>query len=98
MKQLVTDTYGSAKVTNAAPQIVDRNGQSYIALQGTDSVYYFLLIKDDTGEVNSMGLLQGIALKRMRPASLDTGRIVHPSTGESARSRTVPCVPCWTGR
>jgi len=54
MKQLVNDTYGSGKLTAAAPQISQREGQSYIALQGTDGIYYFLLIKDDTGEVNSM--------------------------------------------
>ena len=54
MYELINQTYGKHTVTNLEPQLVERNGTNVIMLEGTDGDYFFLPMKEDTGEVISL--------------------------------------------
>lgn len=53
MLEVINQTFGKHTVKNLIPQIVERNGKNLIFFEGTTQNYYFLLIKEDTGEVHS---------------------------------------------
>lgn len=52
--EVINKTYGKNTVTDLEPKIVAREGKNLIMFKGTQGDYYFLLIKEDTGEVHSM--------------------------------------------
>lgn len=54
MAELINETYGKHMVTDLNPQIVSREGTNLIKFTGTKGDYYFLLVKEDTGEVHSL--------------------------------------------
>lgn len=54
MFEVVNETYGKHLVTDLAPQIVSRDGTNLVKFSGQGNDYYFLLIKEDTGEVHSL--------------------------------------------
>lgn len=54
MLEAINRAYGNNTVKNLAPEVVTRNGTSLIMIEGVNKNYYFLLVKEDTGEINSM--------------------------------------------
>lgn len=53
MLELINQTYGKHKVSDLRPQIVEKGGTNVFLLQGVGVRYYFLPIKEDTGEAHS---------------------------------------------
>lgn len=51
---LVNTTYGKHTVTDLTPRFEERNGVTLMTYQATDGKYYFMPIKEDTGEINSL--------------------------------------------
>lgn len=56
MLELVIQTYGKHQITNLKPNIVSRNGRNLIHFQGIGYDYFFLIVKQDTGEVNGFSM------------------------------------------
>ena len=54
MIELINQAYGKHTGKNLLPQPVSRNGVNLLVFEGIDKNYYFLLIKEDTGEIHSM--------------------------------------------
>lgn len=54
MLEAINKIFGKTTIKDLAPQVVSRNGTNLIEFTGTDKNYYFLLVKEDTGEVHSM--------------------------------------------
>lgn len=57
MKDVISTIYGE-RVVDATPSIVTRRGTNLIKLKGDRYSYLFLLIKEDTGEVHSFGIIK----------------------------------------
>lgn len=56
MLEVISTVYGKHKVTNLIPQLVERYGTNLIKFDGVDGDFYFLLVKEYTGEVSSLSL------------------------------------------
>lgn len=54
MLEVAAKTYGSETKIDPTPVPVEKDGQSLISFKGDGVTYYFLLVKEDTGEVNSL--------------------------------------------
>lgn len=54
MLEVAAKTYGADAKIDPTPQPVEKNGQNLISFKGDGVTYYFLLVKEDTGEVNSL--------------------------------------------
>ena len=54
MLEVVSRVYWKHTVKNLKPQMVPRNGINLIMFEGIGKNYYFLIIKEDTGEIHSM--------------------------------------------
>lgn len=54
MLETVNRVYGKNTVKNLNPKMVSRNDVNLIMFEGVGKNYYFLLVKEDTGEVHSM--------------------------------------------
>lgn len=54
MLELANTTYGKNTITNLQPQPVEKDGKNLIMFESTGGNYYFLLVKQDTGEVHSI--------------------------------------------
>lgn len=54
MLEVAAKTYGSETKINPAPMPIEKDGQNLISFKGDGGTYYFLLVKEDTGEVNSL--------------------------------------------
>lgn len=54
MLEVVGKVYGKHTLKSLKPQMVLQNGIGLIMFEGTGRSYYFLLIKEDTGETHSM--------------------------------------------
>lgn len=52
--ELINNIYGKHNVKDLSPKIIERNGKNLIQILGIKKDYYFLLIKEDNGEVNSL--------------------------------------------
>lgn len=53
MIKVMTDIYGKHNLVDLEPKLTQRNGTGLIYYVGEDYNYYFLIIKEDTGEVHS---------------------------------------------
>lgn len=53
MIKVMSDIYGKHKLVDLEPKLTQRNGTGLIYYTGEDYNYYFLIIKEDTGEVHS---------------------------------------------
>ena len=53
MIELINQIYGKHKVKTLTPSIVEKNGMNTFMFGGIDGNYFFLPVKEDTGEVNS---------------------------------------------
>lgn len=56
MFDLINTVYGEHKIVDQNPQLVYRNGTNVVLFKGVKKDYLFLIIKEDTGEVNSLTL------------------------------------------
>jgi hypothetical protein len=56
MLELVNNVYGKHQIKDLKPNIVKRNGQNLIRFQGVGYDYIFLIIKQDSGEVNGLSM------------------------------------------
>ena len=56
MLEVINTIYGKHKVTNLTPQLVDRYGTNLIKFEGSNENFYFLLVKEYTGEVSGFSL------------------------------------------
>jgi len=54
MLELLKVTYGDDTRIGPTPKLVERDSKNYITFTGTNSVYHMLIIKEDTGETNSV--------------------------------------------
>lgn len=54
MLEVAAKTYGSETKINPAPMPIEKDGQNLISFKGDGVTYYFLLVKEDTGAVNSL--------------------------------------------
>lgn len=52
--EMIKQTYGNHKVTDLVPTLVERNGINVMRFTGVDYDFFFLVIKEDTGEIHSM--------------------------------------------
>lgn len=53
MNETINTIFGKNKIINDKPEVVYKDGNNYLKLNGVGSDYYFLLIKDETGEVTA---------------------------------------------
>lgn len=56
MLEVINTIYGKHLVTNLTPQLVDRYGTNVIKFDGANENFYFLLVKEYSGEVNGFSL------------------------------------------
>lgn len=56
MLELVMQIYGKHQITDLKPNIVNRNGRNLIRFHGLGYDYFFLIVKQDTGEVNGFSM------------------------------------------
>ena len=56
MLEVINTIYGKHKVTNITPQLVDRYGTNLIKFDGINENFYFLLVKEYSGEVSGFSL------------------------------------------
>ena len=56
MLELVIKVYGKHQIVDLKPNIVNRNGQNLISFHGKGYEYFFLIMKQDTGEVHSISM------------------------------------------
>lgn len=54
MLEVAAKTYGSETKIDPTPTPVEKDGQNLISFKGNGTTYYFLIVKEDTGEVNSL--------------------------------------------
>ena len=53
MFAVMVEIYGKHNLTNLEPEFVSIEGVNHIRFKGTDGYFYFLPIKQDTGEIHS---------------------------------------------
>lgn len=56
MLELVNKVYGKHQIANLKPNIINRNGRNLIRFHGVGYEYLFLIVKQDTGEVNGFSM------------------------------------------
>lgn len=56
MLEVINTIYRKHKVTNLTPQLIDRYGTNLIKFEGSNGDFYFLLVKEYTGEVSGFSL------------------------------------------
>lgn len=54
MLEVAAKTYGADAKIDPTPRPIEKDGQNLISFKGDGVTYYFLLVKEDTGEVNSL--------------------------------------------
>ena len=54
MLEVAAMTYGSETKINPTPAPIEKDGKNLISFKGDGVTYYFSLVKEDTGEVNSL--------------------------------------------
>jgi hypothetical protein len=54
MLELLKNQYGPKARVNPSPTLVPRNGVNLVAFQGENITYYFLINKEDSGEISAM--------------------------------------------
>ena len=53
MFSVMTEIYGKHNLTDLKPEFVPRKGVNHVRFKGTNGYYYFLPIKQDTGEIHT---------------------------------------------
>jgi hypothetical protein len=53
MFTVMGEIYGKHNLTDLEPEFVSLDGVNHVRFEGTDGTYYFLPIKQDTGEIHS---------------------------------------------
>jgi len=53
MLDVINNIFGKHTVKNLQPKLITKNGVGIIQIDGINSNYYFMLVKEDTGEVHS---------------------------------------------
>lgn len=53
MIETITQVYGKHRLADLEPKLVQRNGIGLIYFEGVDYDYYFSIVKEDTGDINS---------------------------------------------
>lgn len=53
MLEMINQVYGKHNIADLEPKMVEREGTNLIIFKGIENDYYFLIVKEDTGEVNS---------------------------------------------
>jgi hypothetical protein len=53
MLEMINQVYGKHNVADLKPKIEEREGVNLIMFKGVKNDFYFLLVKEDSGEVNS---------------------------------------------
>lgn len=56
MLDVLSTIYGSSRVTSSVPTLVPRRGRNLIKFTGRSEDFYFLVYKQDTGEVHSFAV------------------------------------------
>lgn len=56
MFELIMKIYGKHQITDLKPSIVKRNGRNLIRFHGIGYDYYFLILKQDNGEVHGLSM------------------------------------------
>jgi hypothetical protein len=56
MIEVLKVVYGKHIVVNLIPSLVEKRGTNVIRFEGTEVDYFFLLVKENTGEVNSFSM------------------------------------------
>ncbi len=56
MLEMVNKVYGKHQISNLKPSIVNKGGRSLIQFQGKGYNYLFLIVKQDSGEVNGLSM------------------------------------------
>lgn len=56
MLEVVMQVYGKHQIANLKPTLVSRNGRNLIRFNGVGYDYFFLLIKEVSGEVNGFSM------------------------------------------
>jgi hypothetical protein len=56
MLELINKVYGKHQVEDLKPKLIPRNGRNLICFRGIGYDYFFILFKQDTGEVHSISM------------------------------------------
>jgi hypothetical protein len=56
MMELINVVYGEHLLLELTPKLVARGGTNLIQFKGVNHYYYFLLVKEDTGEVSAFSM------------------------------------------
>ena len=59
MFTVMSEIYGKHNLTDLKPEFVPINGVNHVRFKGTDSYFYFLPIKQDTGEIHTFKFWKG---------------------------------------
>lgn len=56
MREIIKQIYGENRLKKMTPTVVNKDGTNLLMFEGIEKNYYFLIVKEDTGEVHSFSL------------------------------------------